>query len=105
MKIHLHIDNAYQQVEIHIYTAEYTEAVEKLMQQLNQPATATMIGYIQQDIHVLLVDDIYAVISEGAKIYLQSSIANHTNLRVFGSSPVRYSFKGVPFFLNEEVPY
>lgn len=72
MKTHLHIDKAYEQAEIHIYTAEYTETIEKLMQQLNQPTVATMIGYIQQDIHVLKVDDIYAIVSEEAKVYLQT---------------------------------
>lgn len=72
MKIHLHVDQKHDQTEIHIYTAEYTEAIEKLMQQLKQTNTETMIGYLQQDIHVLKVDDIYAVISEGARVYLQT---------------------------------
>lgn len=71
MKIHLHIDQSYDQIEVHIYAAEYTETIEKIMQQLNQPA-ATMIGYIEKDIHVLKVSEIYAVISEGAKVYLQT---------------------------------
>lgn len=32
MKIHLHVDSTYEEVEIHIYTADYTEEIEKLMQ-------------------------------------------------------------------------
>lgn len=72
MKIHLHVDETYEQMEIHVYTAEYTEEIERLMQFLNQPATATMIGYIQQDIHVVKLSDIYAVLSEGAKVYIQT---------------------------------
>lgn len=72
MKIHLHIDQSYDQTEIHIYTLEYTEDIKHLMQQLNESVSAVIIGYIDQDIHVVKLDHIYAVISEGAKVYLQT---------------------------------
>lgn len=72
MKIHLHIDQMHEQIEVHIYTAEYTEEIEKLMQQLNQSTQTTMIGYLEQDIHILQANEIYAVISEDAKVYLQT---------------------------------
>ena len=35
MKIHLHIENDLQQIEVHIHAPEYTEAVEQLMKKLN----------------------------------------------------------------------
>ena len=72
MKINLHIDEAYEQVEVDIFAPEYTKDVERLMQLLKQPHQAAMVGYIQQDIHVVKLDDIYAVVSEGGKIYLQT---------------------------------
>lgn len=84
MKIHLHIDSTHEEVEVHIYAAEYTEAVEKLMQQLKQPATETIIGYLERDIHIVKLDDIYAVISEGAKVYLQSEETEYeTKLKLY----------------------
>lgn len=72
MKIHLHIDEKYKETEIHIYAATYSESIEKVMKQLNEPSQATMIGYLEQDIHVLKVEDIYAVLSEDSKVYLQT---------------------------------
>ena len=84
MKIHLHIDSTHEEVEVHIYAAEYTEAIEKLMQQLKQPATETIIGYLQQDIHIVKLNDIYAVISEGAKVYLQTDEEEYeTKLKLY----------------------
>ena len=44
MKIHLHIDSTDEEVEVHIYAAEYSDAIEKLMQQLKKPVTETIIG-------------------------------------------------------------
>ena len=84
MKIHLHIDSAHEEIELHIYAAEYSETIEKIMQQLKQPATETIIGYLQQDIHIVKLDDIYAVISEGAKVYLQTDEQEYeTKLKLY----------------------
>lgn len=84
MKIHLHIDSTHEGVEVHIYAAEYTEAIEKLMAKLKQPATETIIGYIRQDIHIVKLEDIYAVISEGAKVYLQTEEQEYeTKLKLY----------------------
>ena len=84
MKIHLHIDSAHEEIELHIYAAEYSETIEKIMQQLKQPATETIIGYLQQDIHIAKLDDIYAVISEGAKVYLQTDEQEYeTKLKLY----------------------
>jgi DNA-binding LytR/AlgR family response regulator len=84
MKIHLHIDSAHEEIEVHIYAAEYSEAIEKIMGQLKQPATETIIGYLQQDIHIVKLNDIYAVISEGAKVYLQTDEQEYeTKLKLY----------------------
>lgn len=72
MKIHLHIDEAYKEPEVHIYAAAYTEAIEQLMKQLKAPSQAALIGYLNEDIHVLKVEDIYAVVTEDGKMYLHT---------------------------------
>lgn len=72
MKIHLHVEDDIEQIEVHIYTPQYDSEIEKILQQLKQPTSATIIGYIEQDIHVLKLEDVYAVVSEGAKVYLQT---------------------------------
>lgn len=81
MKIHLHVDETVKQIEIHIYTPEYNSKVEKMLQQLKHPTSETIIGYVHQDIHVIKLEDVYAVHSEGAKVYLQTEeleyIAKH----------------------------
>lgn len=84
MKIHLHIDPSHEEEEVHIYAAQYTEEIDKLMQQLKQPATETIIGYLQQDIHIVKLDDMYAVISEEAKVYLQTEEGEYvTKLKLY----------------------
>lgn len=72
MKINVHIDDQYKETEIHIYAPSYSKEIEKLMKQLQEPTQATMIGYLDQDIHVLKVEDIYAVVTEDARVYLQT---------------------------------
>lgn len=72
MKFHLHIDEVYKEPEVHIYAAAYTEAIEQLMKQQKAPSQAALIGYLNEDIHVLKVEDIYAVVTEDGKIYLHT---------------------------------
>lgn len=84
MKIHLHIDPTYEQIEIHIYTGEYTEDVEQLVKRLNQLSQTTIIGYLDQDIHVVKIEDIYAILSEGAKVYLETDEQEYeTKLKLY----------------------
>lgn len=73
MKIHLIIDEQYDETEVHIYAKHYSEAIEKLMQQLNKAKALDLIdGYIGQEIHMLKIADIFSVFAEGAKVYLQT---------------------------------
>lgn len=73
MKIHLIIDEKYDETEVHIYAKDYSEAVEKLMQQLKSTGSPDVIdGYIGQEIYMLKLSDIYTVFAEGAKVYLQT---------------------------------
>lgn len=73
MKIHLIIDEQYDETEIHIYAKEYSEAVEQLMQQLKVSKTPEVIdGYIGQEIHMLKIADVFTVFAEGTKVYLQT---------------------------------
>lgn len=72
MKIHLSINSALQETEIHIHTKEYNEQIEKLMKQLQATQSTMIDGYSQQDIHMLKISDIYSIYAEGAKVFLQT---------------------------------
>lgn len=74
MKIQLMIDEKFQETEIHICAKQYDEQIEQLMKQLQVVQTTTVIdGYLQQDIHMLKIKDIYFIYAEGAKVYLQTT--------------------------------
>ncbi len=72
MKIHLMINSALEETEIHIYAKEYNENIEKLMKQLQAAQTTMLDGYLQQEIHLLKITDIYSIYAEGAKVFLQT---------------------------------
>lgn len=72
MKINIHIDDQYNETEIHIYAPSYSKDIEKLIKQLKEPTQLTMIGYLADDIHVIKLEDIYAVVTEDAKVYIQT---------------------------------
>lgn len=73
MKIQLIIDEKIQETEIQIRTNQYNEQIEQLMKQLQDIRTTTAIeGYLQQEIHVLKIKDIYYIYAEGAKVFLQT---------------------------------
>lgn len=73
MKIHLHIENDLQQIEVHIHAPEYTEAVEQLMKKLNQQTMPpTIAGYWEGDIHLLQIDEVLSIYSEQGKVFLQT---------------------------------
>lgn len=74
MKIQLLIDEKFQETEIHICAKQYNEQIERLMKQLQVVQTTTVIdGYLQQEIHMLKIKDIYFIYAEGAKVYLQTT--------------------------------
>lgn len=72
MKIHLTINSALEETEVHIHAKEYTEQIERLMKQLQASQTTMLDGYFQQEIHMLKISDIYAIYAEGAKVFLQT---------------------------------
>lgn len=62
MKIQLTINSALEQTEIHIYAKEYNEQIEQLMKQLKAANTVhagVIDGYLQQEIHLLKITDIF----------------------------------------------
>lgn len=73
MKIQLTIDDTLQETEIHICAKEYNEQIEQLMKLLQSSQTNVIDGYLQQDIHMLKIKDIYSIYAEGTKVYLQTS--------------------------------
>ncbi|WP_313894729.1 LytTR family DNA-binding domain-containing protein [Psychrobacillus sp.] len=73
MKIQLIIDEKFQETEIFIHAKEYNEQIEQLMKQLQVTQTTVIDGYLQQEIHMLKIQDIYFIYAEGAKVYLQTT--------------------------------
>ena len=75
MKIQLTINSALEQTEIHVYAKEYNEQIEQLMKQLKAANTVhagVIDGYLQQEIHLLKITDIFSIYAEDSKIYLQT---------------------------------
>lgn len=72
MKIQLNIDSKFEEVEVHICAKEYTEQVEQLMKQLQTSKINAVDGYVEQDIHMIKIQDIYYIYAEDSKVYLQT---------------------------------
>lgn len=72
MKVHLHIEEQQQDIEVHIYTPELNEQVEQIMQKLKAPKTGNLIGYLDLDIYLLKIEDIFSVFTEDTKVFLQT---------------------------------
>lgn len=72
MKIHLTINSELHETEIHIHAKEYNQQIEKLMKQLQATQSTIIDGYLQQEIHMLKISDIYSIYAEGSKVFLQT---------------------------------
>jgi len=81
MQIKLIIDEKYTETEVHIYANAYSEQVEQLMKYLKATSTDVIDGYLQQEIHMLKVVDIYFVYAEGAKVYFQTDEREYESKR------------------------
>ncbi|MGE6259258.1 LytTR family DNA-binding domain-containing protein [Heyndrickxia sporothermodurans] len=72
MQIKLIIDEKIEDTEIHIHANSFTDEIEQIMKFLKSSKTEVIDGYIQQEIYMLKISDIYFVYSEGAKVYFQT---------------------------------
>lgn len=83
MQIKLIIDEKYAETEVHIHANAYSEQVEQLIKYLKATSTSadTIDGYLQQEIHMLKVVDIYFVYAEGAKVYFQTDEREYESKR------------------------
>lgn len=72
MKVHLHIQNDQLETEIHIYAAEYNEAIEQLMKKIKTSAIDTIVGYSAVDMRILKPHEIYTIYSEEGRVFLQT---------------------------------
>ena len=72
MKIHLHIDEAYETTDVHIYAPAYNAQIEQLMQRLQANTPDTMIGYKDTDVYVLKMEEVFSVTSEQTKVYIHT---------------------------------
>ncbi|MCM3634509.1 LytTR family DNA-binding domain-containing protein [Paenibacillus camelliae] len=84
MKIQLTINHALEETEVHILAKEYNEQIEKLMKQLqaSQTTQATVLdGYLQQEIHLLKITDIYSIYAEESRVFLQTDEQEYESKR------------------------
>ncbi|MCK2004200.1 LytTR family DNA-binding domain-containing protein [Peribacillus frigoritolerans] len=72
MQIKLIIDEKYVEPEVLIHANEYSSQIEQLMKYLKATSTDVIDGYLQKEIFMLKIVDIYFVFSEGAKVYFQT---------------------------------
>ncbi|MBO2535272.1 LytTR family DNA-binding domain-containing protein [Rummeliibacillus suwonensis] len=72
MKVQVTIDDQYQEIEVHINARSFDEEVEQLMKQLQMPMTNVIDGYVDQEIRMLKVSEIYTVYVEDGKVYFQT---------------------------------
>lgn len=73
MKIHIHVEPDHQGVDVHIYTATYTDEIDALMQRIQQVHKSTIIGYLDDEIHLIRVEDVYSIYAEDAKVFIQTA--------------------------------
>jgi len=84
LKIQLTINQALEETEVHILAKEYNEQIEKLMKQLqaSQTTQATVLdGYLQQEIHLLKITDIYSIYAEESRVFLQTDEQEYESKR------------------------
>lgn len=84
MKIQLTINSALDETEVHIHAKEYNEQIERMMKQLQaaQATQATVLdGYLQQEIHLLKITDIYSIYAEDARVFLQTDEQEYESKR------------------------
>ncbi|WP_397538352.1 LytTR family DNA-binding domain-containing protein [Rummeliibacillus pycnus] len=72
MKVNVTLDDKYQEIEVHINAHSFDEEVEQLMKQLKTPVTNVIDGYVDQEIRMLKVAEIYTVYVEAGKVYFQT---------------------------------
>lgn len=72
MNIHLHIEPAHEGLDVRVYTAQYDERVEMLMKRLKQQRATTVVGYIEEDIHLIKIEEVFSIFVEEAKVFIQT---------------------------------
>lgn len=72
MQIKLIIDEKIEETEIQIHANTFTDEIEQIMKFLKSSKTEVIDGYLQQEIYMLKISDIFFVYSEGAKVYFQT---------------------------------
>ena len=72
MKIHLHIENDYPEIEVHIHAPKYDETIEQLLKKLKVSQQESIAGYLDGDIHLLKHNEIFSIYTEDGKVYFQT---------------------------------
>lgn len=84
MNIHLHIEPTYEGVDIHIYTAQYDESVETLIKRLKQQHPMVVVGYIEENIHLIKIEEVFSIFVEESKVFIQTEEGEYrTKLKLY----------------------
>ncbi|MGK4153139.1 LytTR family DNA-binding domain-containing protein [Kurthia gibsonii] len=71
------IDEKIEDIEVHIHAANYSEEVEKLVESLKTPKMKMIAGYREQEVHMLKIEDIFSIFTEGGKVYVQTELEDY----------------------------
>jgi len=72
MKVQVTLDDKYEEIEVNINARSFDEEVQQLMNKLKTPTTNSIDGYMDQEIRMLKVAEIYTVFVEDGKVYFQT---------------------------------
>jgi len=72
MKVQVTLDDKYEEIEVNINARNFDEEVQQLMNKLKTPTASVIDGYIEQEIRMLKVAEIYTVYVEEGKVYFQT---------------------------------
>ncbi|MGG0658431.1 LytTR family DNA-binding domain-containing protein [Rummeliibacillus pycnus] len=72
MKVQVTLDDKYQEIEVQINAKSFDDEVEQIMRQLKTPLTSVIDGYVNQEIRMLKVSEIFTVYVEEGKVYFQT---------------------------------
>ena len=73
MKVQLTVHEQYKEIEVHVFTDAYTDAVEQLMRTLKSPKATIIDGYNATEIRMVKLDDIFTIYVEDGKVYFQTA--------------------------------
>lgn len=71
MDVEIKIDTEYECPKIVIYTGKITEEIEALVEKLTNEPIKNMVGYLDNQLFLIDIDNVYTIYTENQKVYVQ----------------------------------